>query len=624
MQFMYTIFLAGIINIILSAIVLVSDSKNRKNISLSVFFLNLSLWDIFLFYKLYYGNDPYLHLLYATVSLLPVTSYYFLYSYIKKTEGFNILKYTIITFSSIFFILSLMRIMLNYLYHNILVLYLLFSFIAMDIFLLVEFRRETKPYVKIRLKYIFTALTILLILGSTDFMTFFNFLRPVMLGNIGTIIFVFMMAYIFIQKNILPIDYLLIKAFIYLLLVLLSGLAGYFVIYGWRGFSYVLYVKMLIAVLVIIILYKIMEEGIYRLSNKLLSLDDYKYQKLINSIEEEGEKGANLASLLKKIVDEIIEIMHLNAAGVLAVQGKRNEILYSKGEGEDKYLKEVRIGMEENGIDIRNYNKKQIVIYKIGKKGIVFYFIRNRGTFGQHELLFIETLLKQMRNAIDRNDMLRRMDEMQKIAFAGEVASGIAHDIRNPLSSIKGAVQYIEDAIPEEDKEYLDIIYEDINRIEHIIERFQIFAVSREVMKSETPVEEFIGNVKGRFKNKELSIENNIPDKSFSVDPILLEEIVYNIIQNAFDSYGEREGEVYMKLEREDDDLMINIIDHGKGINKKDAGKIFNPFYTTRINGIGLGLSITKKMINACGGTINYESNENGGTTFIIRVERVW
>ena len=624
MQFMYTIFLAGIINIILSAIVLVSDSKNRKNISLSVFFLNLSLWDIFLFYKLYYGNDPYLHLLYATVSLLPVTSYYFLYSYIKKTEGFNILKYTIITFSSIFFILSLMRIMLNYLYHNILVLYLLFSFIAMDIFLLVEFRRETKPYVKIRLKYIFTALTILLILGSTDFMTFFNFLRPVMLGNIGTIIFVFMMAYIFIQKNILPIDYLLIKAFIYLLLVLLSGLAGYFVIYGWRSFSYVLYVKMLIAVLVIIILYKIMEEGIYRLSNKLLSLDDYKYQKLINSIEEEGEKGANLASLLKKIVDEIIEIMHLNAAGVLAVQGKRNEILYSKGEGEDKYLKEVRIGMEENGIDIRNYNKKQIVIYKIGKKGIVFYFIRNRGTFGQHELLFIETLLKQMRNAIDRNDMLRRMDEMQKIAFAGEVASGIAHDIRNPLSSIKGAVQYIEDAIPEEDKEYLDIIYEDINRIEHIIERFQIFAVSREVMKSETPVEEFIGNVKGRFKNKELSIENNIPDKSFSVDPILLEEIVYNIIQNAFDSYGEREGEVYMKLEREDDDLMINIIDHGKGINKKDAGKIFNPFYTTRINGIGLGLSITKKMINACGGTINYESNENGGTTFIIRMERVW
>jgi len=445
-----------------------------------------------------------------------------------------------------------------------------------------------------------------------------------MLGNIGTIIFVFMMAYIFIQKNILPIDYLLIKAFIYLLLVLLSGLAGYFVIYGWRGFSYVLYVKMLIAVLVIIIPYKIMEEGIYRLSNKLLSLDDYKYQKLINSIEEEGEKGANLASLLKKIVDEIIEIMHLNAAGVLAVQGKRNEILYSKGEGEDKYLKEVRIGMEENGIDIRNYNKKQIVIYKIGKKGIVFYFIRNRGTFGQHELLFIETLLKQMRNAIDRNDMLRRMDEMQKIAFAGEVASGIAHDIRNPLSSIKGAVQYIEDAIPEEDKEYLDIIYEDINRIEHIIERFQIFAVSREVMKSETPVEEFIGNVKGRFKNKELSIENNIPDKYFSVDPILLEEIVYNIIQNAFDSYGEREGEVYMKLEREDDDLMINIIDHGKGINKKDAGKIFNPFYTTRINGIGLGLSITKKMINACGGTINYESNENGGTTFIIRVERVW
>ncbi|RKX66770.1 hypothetical protein DRP44_03430 [candidate division TA06 bacterium] len=467
-------------------------------------------------------------------------------------------------------------------------------------------------------------MTILLILGSTDFMTFFNFLRPVMLGNIGTIIFVFMMAYIFIQKNILPIDYLLIKAFIYLLLVLLSGLAGYFVIYGWRGFSYVLYVKMLIAVLVIIILYKIMEEGIYRLSNKLLSLDDYKYQKLINSIEEEGEKGANLASLLKKIVDEIIEIMHLNAAGVLAVQGKRNEILYSKGEGEDKYLKEVRIGMEENGIDIRNYNKKQIVIYKIGKKGIVFYFIRNRGTFGQHELLFIETLLKQMRNAIDRNDMLRRMDEMQKIAFAGEVASGIAHDIRNPLSSIKGAVQYIEDAIPEEDKEYLDIIYEDINRIEHIIERFQIFAVSREVMKSETPVEEFIGNVKGRFKNKELSIENNIPDKSFSVDPILLEEIVYNIIQNAFDSYGEREGKVYMKLEREGDDLMINIIDHGKGINKKDAGKIFNPFYTTRINGIGLGLSITKKMINACGGTINYESNENGGTTFIIRMERVW
>ncbi|NIA22723.1 MAG: hypothetical protein GWP03_00925 [Proteobacteria bacterium] len=331
-----------------------------------------------------------------------------------------------------------------------------------------------------------------------------------------------------------------------------------------------------------------------------------------------------MAILLKKVVDELFKIMHLSAAGVLAVYGKRNEILYSKGEGEDKYLKEIAIDTDRSGINKIKYNKREIIICRMGGKGIALYLIENRGTFGRQQLLFLETLLKQLRNVIDRSDLLRRIDGMQKIAFAGEVASGIAHDIRNPLSSIKGAVQYVEDSIPMEDKEYLDIIYEDINRIEHIIERFQIFAASREVMKNETTIAAFIANVKNRFKNKDLKIENNIPDKVFSVDPILLEEIVYNIVQNAFDSYGDREGEVDVKLDRTDNDLMIYIIDHGKGIDQKDAEKIFTPFYTTRVNGMGLGLSITKKMINAYGGTIDYENNENGGTTFIVKMEKVW
>ncbi len=624
MPFDYTIFFAGIINVILAVIVLISDSKSKNNIFLSVFFLNLSLWNIFLFYELFYGKEPYVHFLYATVSLLPVSSYLFLDCYIKKTETFKVLKISILTFSSIFFVLSLMRILTNYIYHNILVLYLLFSFIIMDIFLLIEYKNEINIERKLRLKYIFFALSILLALGSTDFMTFFDFLRPVMLGNIGSIIFVFVMSYIIISKDILPVNHLLLKSFIYFIIILLLGFVGYLIIYGLKGFSIILYVKAIVTVTVVVILYKIMEEGIYRLSDKLLSVDEYRYQQLIKDFEEDNLKGENLAGILKKLIDGLFEILKLRSASLLSVYNNKNDILYYRGENCKNLLGTMSVNWNKNGIVYFKKNKKDIVLYGIRTRGVVVCLIGRKNSMNKRKLLLMETIMKQVQNIIDRSDLLKKIDSMEKIAFAGEVASGIAHDIRNPLSSIKGAVQYVEDSIPAEDREYLDIIYEDINRIENIIERFQIFAATRDTVKSKIEVSGFIENIKRRFKNCKLDIVNRIREKSFNVDPILLEEIVYNIIQNAFDAYEKKGGKVEMVLEKNNKELLIKIRDWGKGIDKNTGEKIFNPFFTTRSNGIGLGLSITRKMINSCNGTIRYENNEDGGTTFFITMENVW
>ena len=624
MPFMYTILVAGIINLILSGIVFISGVKNKKNITLSIFILNLSMWNIFLFCKLYYGRGAYTHILYATISLLPLTSYYFVRYYIKKTEAFFALKITLYTFSGIFFILSLFKIMTDPIYHSILVFYLLLSFVITDMFLFAEYRAVRNPHVKFQLKYILVALTILLLLSSTDFMSVFNFLRPVMLGNIGTIIFVFIMSYVFVQKEVIPVNDILVKFFVYLILLLLLGITAYFVIYGFVGFSSVLYVKMLSAVFVVIILYKVTEEKVYRLSNKFLFLEEYVYHKLISEIENEADMGVNPVYLLKRIVDELFEMMYLSGAGIVALYGTKREIIYYKGDAESNFMKNMPTNARNHMVNIKKSGRSDIVIYEMQEKGLAVYFSTNRGQFGKKRKRFLETVLKQVKNVIDRRDLLGKMEDMQKIAFAGEVASGIAHDIRNPLSSIKGAVQYIEDSVHEEDKEYLEIIYDDINRIEHIIERFQIFAASREVMKSEVRVADFIKNVKARFKDRRLKVDNRIKAPGFLIDPILLEEIIFNIVQNAFDSYNGRDGDVYVTFERRERDMNVFVKDHGRGIDSKNKGKIFAPFFTTRSNGIGLGLSITKKMVDACGGSIEYGSNESGGTIFKIKLENVW
>ena len=212
------------------------------------------------------------------------------------------------------------------------------------------------------------------------------------------------------------------------------------------------------------------------------------------------------------------------------------------------------------------------------------------------------------------------------------MASGIAHEIGNPLASLSSVVQYLNRKLDgEEEKEYLDVMGSQINRISKILKRMLRLArpVTAEYKWSNVSdvIDSTISLVK--FDKRMLSVE--IENTSCSdlpmvwLNPHLLEQVLLNIFINALDAMATKQSEQHiLKITKELKDKMIEICvsDTGIGMSQEVCDRAFESFFTTKEigKGTGLGLFISYNLINEIGGTIELKSEPNKGTTVIIRV----
>jgi len=629
MTFPNVILLGAILNIFLAIIVFLSDTKNKLNRTFAIFCINLAAWNIICYLRDITGNNIYHSILYSSLSILPLTSYYFIISYLKKSETLQHFKYPFTIFSLTLFILSLIQITRIALFHDILVFYLLIAFLIQEYCLINRFLKTDVFNERNRLRYIILATGILLVLGITDFVPALNFIRPINLGNIGNIIFSFVISYTILKSDIMPINYVLMKMFTYILAATFFTFIFIFITLGFNV-SFPTTVKAFVSCMFILISYKILEKKIFQISERLLLAKHYRHQKVLQQLSEKYlNKNVEFNSLIKDTVDISYKILNLDNCGFAIETDSTPFNLYSLSRNckiDNKTLKEWFKKDIDNNIYFRN-GDKSIYLYRLENYNDncgIFYFIYDNENFRDDDGIYLNTLINQVKGIMEKILLNKKIINMENIAFAGEIASGIAHDIRNPLSSIKGAAQYLDDSIKGKDREYFKILLSDIERIEHIIERFQLFASRNEINKEIITINNFIRNIKNRFRNKNLYVNNQCKNTNFLTDPIILEESIYNIIQNAFDSYEDNnENRVHLEISNNSNNIILSIIDNGKGVSIKNKNDIFLPFYTTKTDGIGLGLSITKRMIYALGGKILFKENPKGGTIFTIILEDV-
>lgn len=221
----------------------------------------------------------------------------------------------------------------------------------------------------------------------------------------------------------------------------------------------------------------------------------------------------------------------------------------------------------------------------------------------------------------------RRAEEQlvkaEKLQLVGELAAGIAHEIRNPIQAIKGFVQLFQEGFIKD--EYFPIILNEFNRIEEIIKEFLSLAKKQEMKLSNVEVPILIKEVhtllesEANLRNVQFSydIEPDVP--RILCDPNHIKQVFINVIKNSIESI-ESAGLINIRVNSDQNHLVIKISDNGIGISKERLLRLGEPFFSTKEKGTGLGLMTTFKIIKQHNGMINITSEENIGTTVQINL----
>jgi len=227
-----------------------------------------------------------------------------------------------------------------------------------------------------------------------------------------------------------------------------------------------------------------------------------------------------------------------------------------------------------------------------------------------------------------------KMYENERLSSLGRLSTSVAHEVKNPLSSIKSIVQVLKEdsenrgffTSKTKTQKSLSIIVEEIDRLTKVVNQLLVFAKPQGDSKTNVKISDLINKVLVVLKHEakmnnidiHLDVSNDLP--SIMADEGSLTEVFFNLIHNAIQAMSEG-GNLTISTTYEQKDNYIRVVfeNSGPGISQEDIGKIFEPFYTTKQMGTGLGLAIVKKKLEEVKGLIHVES-EDSTTKFIVNI----
>jgi two-component system sensor histidine kinase PilS (NtrC family) len=228
---------------------------------------------------------------------------------------------------------------------------------------------------------------------------------------------------------------------------------------------------------------------------------------------------------------------------------------------------------------------------------------------------------------------LRRMEQQvkhaERMATIGQLAAGIAHEIRNPLASMSGSIELLQHApaASDDDRALMAIVIREIDRLNALINDLLDYASPRPrqavtfdfaVMIRET-VQVFRQD-RG-FGGVDVTVE--APEHvELTADPAKLRQVVWNLLRNAAEAAASGGGHVKVTVRVADDAAIVEIADDGPGIAKDVLARVFDPFFTTKQKGTGLGLATCQNVVGEHGGTITVSSEPDAGTRFVVTLPR--
>jgi Signal transduction histidine kinase regulating C4-dicarboxylate transport system len=280
--------------------------------------------------------------------------------------------------------------------------------------------------------------------------------------------------------------------------------------------------------------------------------------------------------------------------------------------------------------------------------GMLFLGKKKNGTsYSEHEIELLSFMFDQAAFAIEhaslyelQRDRIKRMYRADRLATLGELAAGAAHEIRNPLTSIRSTIQYLSsdfEGNPAKQEMIREVINE-VERINKILRDLLSFARPSQLNLSEVDMQQVVNStlllVASTLKKQQVEVqfEYFTEDTVITGDMEQLKQAVLNIVLNAVDAMAENEGDsariLIIGMESGIDlmtgipYLMITFEDSGKGIAEEELENVFDPFFTTKEEGTGLGLAIVYGIIQQHEGDVEVSGKPGEGTCFRIKLPR--
>lgn len=248
----------------------------------------------------------------------------------------------------------------------------------------------------------------------------------------------------------------------------------------------------------------------------------------------------------------------------------------------------------------------------------------------------IRALTERWQEFCDRCQRVHDTEMLQAehLATMGELAAGVAHEIRNPLAGIAGAIEIISKDFPKDhpDREILEDLRQEVHRIEKVLNDLLLYARPKRPQFGLSDLKETVARTlhlaRQQTGSKHIEFSIQIPPElpAFRMDPEQLHQVLLNLVLNGIQAM-EREGKVTIAavthgtgVGRHSDWVEISVSDTGPGIPPESLERIFRPFFTTKRGGTGLGLSLCRRIISQHGGTLTAESEVGKGSRFLIRL----
>lgn len=368
----------------------------------------------------------------------------------------------------------------------------------------------------------------------------------------------------------------------------------------------------------------------------------YQYISIRTDITDRKATEENLKHTLKALASsnkELADIKFaLDASSILAITDKKGVITYVNDTFCEisKYSRDELIGKDHRLLNSsfhpnsffkemwKKIGKGEIwkgEVKNVTKDGVEYWvdttivpFLNNRGKPYQYVAI--------RKDITDRKKVEEMILRSEKLALIGELAAGVAHEIRNPLTSLRGYTEFLKDETTEEEKQqYFDILLDEIERIDFIVGEFMLLAKPKVLKFSDkniiSTLNQTITFLQTEAKYKRVSILTEFEEEEVIVkcDENQLKQVFLNIVKNAIEAMPNG-GDIKIRVKKKASTVTIEFQDQGVGIPKEKLERLGEPFYSTKEQGNGLGLMVCFKIIKDHNGSIKVESEENKGTTF--------